>query len=157
MNTVTLSGNVVADAEPLVELEGGFKVLNFRIGNSERVTGPDGKPKNVDNGFFDIRAFGSLGENTAAIIRKGERVLVTGRLYHYTFEREDGSKGSRTTVTALSVGLSTEFQPAERLGRTRSAVDEIPVEALTPPPVEAEAAPEPAKKPAARQRKAAGK
>ena len=105
MNALTLTGNLVADPEKIGLADDKF-LVNFRIGNSEYVNGED-KP----NGFFDVTAFGAMAGQVLDKLKKGSRVIVTGRLQHRTYEREDGTKGGRTSVVASAVGLSLEFAP----------------------------------------------
>lgn len=109
MNGVTLTGNVV-ETPTKVEYGEDKKVLaNFRLGNNELVAG-----ESVSNGFFDVTVFGPQAEHVLKSLSKGERVVVTGRLQHTTFERPDGTKGSRTKLVAAAVGLSLEFDKAKR-------------------------------------------
>ncbi len=107
MNAVTLTGNLVADPEKVEGRDQGATVIvNFRIGNSEYVNG-----ESKDNGFFDITAFGQQGEQVLANLKKGARVVVTGRLQHRTFETQDGKRGGRTSIVANAVAQSLEFAP----------------------------------------------
>jgi single-strand DNA-binding protein len=103
MNAITITGNLTADPEK-VELGEGKSLANFRIGNSEYVNG-----ESKDNGFFDVTAFGAQAENVLAQLKKGQRVIVTGRLQHRTYEKQDGSRGGRTGLVAQAVGVSLEF------------------------------------------------
>ena len=106
MNALTLTGNLVADPEK-VEYAGQDErtIANFRIGNSEWYNG-----ESKDNGFFDITAFGDQADNVLASLKKGSRVIVTGRLQHTTYERPDGSRGGRTKLVASAIGQSLEFK-----------------------------------------------
>ena len=106
MNTVAITGNLVADPEKGTNT-GDTVIANFRIGNSE-YAGPDKDP--FDNGFHDVTAFGAQATNVLSKLSKGQRVVVTGRLQQRTFEREDGSKGARVTLVAQAVGVSLEFK-----------------------------------------------
>ncbi len=108
MNALTLTGNLVADPEKGTNT-GDTIIANFRIGNSE-YAGPDRDP--YDNGFHDVTVFGDQAVNVLDKLSKGQRVIVSGRIQHRTFEREDGSKGPRITLVAQAVGISLEF--AER-------------------------------------------
>ena len=105
MNALTLTGNLVADPEK-VDLANDKFLVNFRIGNSEYVNG-----ESKDNGFFDVTAFGQQAAQVLDKLKKGNRVIVTGRLQHRTFETADGKRGGRTSVVANAVGLSLEFAP----------------------------------------------
>lgn len=103
MNTITITGNLVADPERVTYAED--KVLaNLRIANNELVAG-----ESVLNGFFDVTVFGNTAENALQSLKKGDQVIVIGRLNQTTFEREDGSKGSRTKLVALVLGVPLTF------------------------------------------------
>ena len=107
MNAITLTGNLVADPEK-VELSNDTVLVNFRIGNSEYVNG-----ESKDNGFFDVTVFGPQAEMVLDKLSKGDRVIVTGRLQHRTYEKADGSRGGRTSLVATAVGQSLEFKPRD--------------------------------------------
>lgn len=137
VNSVTLDGNLVDDPE-LVKLESGY-VCNFRIANNGLVRG-----NNVLNGYFDIRVFdgeGTAARNVAATLKKGERVVVTGRLNQQVFEREDGTQGSRIRIIATAVAPSLQFRDIPELQpvrRTQAAPEEAAPETEateTPPTV----------------------
>ena len=105
MNAITLTGNLVADPEK-VELSNDTVLVNFRIGNSEYVNG-----ESKDNGFFDVTVFGQQAEQVLDRLKKGARIIVTGRLQHRTYERADGTRGGRTSLVATAIGASLEFAP----------------------------------------------
>lgn len=122
MNAITITGNLVDSPEAIqYGAEGANTLVNFRMGNNELVAG-----ESVSNGFFDVTVFGKQAEHVLKL-KKGERIVVVGRLQHSTFERPDGTKGGRTKLIASEIGLSTLFEPVIRPQRA---------EAATPPPVE---------------------
>lgn len=106
MNALTITGNLVAAPER-GKNTGDTVIANFRIGNSE-YAGAGNEP--YDNGFHDVTAFGDQAENVLSQLSKGQRVIVSGRIQHRTFEREDGSKGGRVSLVAQAVGISLEFK-----------------------------------------------
>lgn len=108
MNAISITGNLVSKPTK-VTTKSGSVLCNFRIGNNELVKG-----ESVSNGFFDVVVFGPQAENVLTVLKKGERVLVSGRLQHSTYDRPDGSKGGRTQLVAAAVALSLEFAPAKR-------------------------------------------
>lgn len=107
MNTIAITGNVVAAPEKVKYGKGNI-LANMRIGNNELVKG-----ESVSNGFFDVTVFGDQAKRILSL-KKGERVVVVGRIQHQTYERPDGSKGGRTRLIAQAVGLSYEFDDAAR-------------------------------------------
>ena len=117
MNVIAISGNIVADPERVEYQNGGEarSLANFRMGNNELVNG-----ESVSNGFFDVTVFGTQAKNVLDSFKKGDRVVVTGRLQHSTYEREDGTNGGRTKMVAIVVGASLEFGP---VGVTRKSTE----------------------------------
>ena len=107
MNALTLTGNLTADPEK-VTLADDRILANFRIGNSEYVNG-----ESRDNGFFDVTVFGPQAENVLNVLSKGDRIIVTGRIQHRTYEKSDGSRGGRTSLVATAIGQSLEFKPKD--------------------------------------------
>ena len=76
-NTITLVGNLTRDPE-LRFTTGGRGVASFGIavGRRYQVNGE----WQEQTSYFNITAWGQLGENAAATLAKGARVIVTGRL-----------------------------------------------------------------------------
>lgn len=54
--------------------------------------------------WFTVQCYGEMADNVAASIRKGQRVIVVGRLQLRTFQRADGTFGNEAVITASSVG-----------------------------------------------------
>ena len=119
MNISTLTGNLVDDPQ---KVEYGDKqvLVNFRIGNNEQVGG-----ESVLNGFFDVTAFGATAVNVLASLKKGDQAIVIGRWNQTTFDREDGTKGSRTKLVAQIVGVPLTFGPVTPVRKAKAV--EAPV------------------------------
>jgi single-strand DNA-binding protein len=67
--------------------------------------------------FFDISAWRELGETIANYKKKGDPILVEGRLQYRTWEAQDGSKRSKVDVVADNVQfLGRPGEPAEDAG-----------------------------------------
>ena len=95
-NRVILAGNLTRDPELRFTQE-GVPVCNFGIaqnnvrGNKEHVN------------FFDVSAWRELGETVANYKKKGDPILLEGRLQYRTWEAQDGSKRSKVDVVADTV------------------------------------------------------
>jgi len=76
-NTITLVGNLTRDPE-LRFTANGRAVASFGIavGRRYQVNGE----WQEQTSYFNITAWGQLGENAAASLSKGARIVVTGRL-----------------------------------------------------------------------------
>ncbi len=97
-NRVVLAGNITRDPE-LRFTKDGVPVANFGLAVN-RV-----RSKNDEVDFFDITCWRELGETVANYKKKGDPILVEGRLQYRTWEAEDGSgaKRSKVDVTADSI------------------------------------------------------
>ncbi|MFM8712208.1 MAG: single-stranded DNA-binding protein, partial [Actinomycetota bacterium] len=76
-NSITLVGNLTRDPE-LRFTTGGRGVASFGIAGGRR--SPVNGEWQEQTSYFNITAWGQLGENAAATLAKGSRVIVTGRL-----------------------------------------------------------------------------
>lgn len=76
MNSTTFVGNLTGDPE-----------LRYSSGNKPRATFTvavnEGQGDEERTHFINVTAFGTLGENVADSLRKGQRVVVHGRLNTY--------------------------------------------------------------------------
>jgi single-strand DNA-binding protein len=95
-NRVIIAGNLTRDPE-LRFTQGGIPVCDFGIAVN-RV-----RSKNEEVDFFDVSAWRELGETIANYKKKGDPILVEGRLQYRTWEAQDGSKRSKVDITADNV------------------------------------------------------
>ena len=95
-NKVILGGNMTRDPE-LRFTQAGIPVCNFGIA----VNRVRSKTDEVD--FFDVTAWRELGETVANYKKKGDPILIEGRLQYRTWEADDGSKRSKVDVVADTV------------------------------------------------------
>jgi single-strand DNA-binding protein len=95
-NRVVLAGNLTRDPE-LRFTSNGIPVCEFGLA----VNRVRSKSEEVD--FFDITAWRELGETIANYKKKGDPILVEGRLQYRTWEAQDGSKRSKVDVVADNV------------------------------------------------------
>ncbi len=95
-NRVVLAGNLTRDPE-LRFTNNGIPVCGFGIA----VNRVRSKSEEVD--FFDITAWRELGETIANYKKKGDPILVEGKLQYRTWEAQDGSKRSKVDVVADNI------------------------------------------------------
>ena len=118
-NTVTLVGNVTRDPE-LRYTSGGRGVASFGLAVNRRYQ-VNGEWQEQTS-FFNVVAWGTLGENAAASLNKGTRVVVYGRLEQRSWETQEGEKRSVIEVVADELGPSLRWAQAqvEKTARTSS-------------------------------------
>jgi len=95
-NRVVLAGNLTRDPE-LRFTQSGVPVANFGLAVN-RV-----RSKNEEVDFFDVTAWRELGETVTNYKKKGDPILVEGRLQYRTYEAKDGSKRNKVDVVADNV------------------------------------------------------
>ena len=95
-NRVVLAGNLTRDPE-LRFTGGGIPVCEFGLAVN-RV-----RSKNEEVDFFDVTALRELGETMANYKKKGDPILIEGKLQYRTWEAQDGSKRSKVDVVADNV------------------------------------------------------
>jgi single-strand DNA-binding protein len=115
-NSVTLVGNLTKDPE-LRYTPSGAGVASFGLAVNRRYQQNGEWQEQVS--FFNIVAWSELGENAAASLSKGMRVIVTGRLEQRSYETKEGEKRSVTEIRADELGPSLRWAQAqvERISR----------------------------------------
>lgn len=94
---VILAGNLTRDPETR-SLPSGAQVTTFSIAVN-RVFKDSSGNKQEKVSFFDCSAWGKLGETIAQYVKKGDGILVSGRLDQRSWDdKETGQKRSRVEV-----------------------------------------------------------
>lgn len=109
---MTISGRLTADPQ-LRFTPGGDAVASFSVAHSERKLD---KATNTwsDSGdplFVNVSAWKQLGEGAAETLRKGDSVIVTGKVVQKNWEK-DGVKRSSIELVAKEIGLSVRARKA---------------------------------------------
>jgi single-strand DNA-binding protein len=110
-------GNLTRDPE-LRFTTGGRGVASFGIAVSRRYQ-VNGEWQEQTS-YFNIVAWGQLGENAASSLTKGMRVVVSGRLEQREYQNREGEKRTAIEINADEVGPSLRWATAsiERNPRT---------------------------------------
>ncbi|MFM8957389.1 MAG: single-stranded DNA-binding protein [Actinomycetota bacterium] len=109
-NTITLVGNLTRDPE-LRFTANGRAVASFGIAVSRRYQ-VNGEWQEQTS-YFNITAWGELGENAAASLSKGSRIVVTGRLEQREYTTREGDKRTAIDVIADELGPSLRWATAQ--------------------------------------------
>jgi len=120
---ITLVGNLTADPK-LDFLANGTAKLSFSIACNHYWTDQSGE-KQEKTSFFNVVAWRTLAEDAAAVLSKGVKTIVVGRLEQRSYEDKEGNKKSIVEVVADNVGLSVygvdSFERKERTAKTGNA------------------------------------
>jgi single-strand DNA-binding protein len=121
-NTITLVGNLTRDPELRFTTSGrGVASFGIAVGRRYQVNGE----WQEQTSYFNVTAWGQLGENAAASLTKGARVVVTGRLEQREYTTREGDK--RTAIDVIAdeafVGLLRKLSaPHEPMVRVQPRV-----------------------------------
>jgi single-strand DNA-binding protein len=109
LNKVQLIGYLGRDPE-LRTIPGGKKVSHFSLGVTRRWKSGGENKEATD--WFNVEAWGRLGETSQQHLKKGSLVYVEGRLQTDKYEDKGGETKYFTKVVALSLQF-LDRKPAE--------------------------------------------
>lgn len=101
---VTVQGRVATDPEMKSSKSNGTPFAMFRVATTPRRQVAPGSFEDGETSWFTVYAFGYLGANVLQSIRKGDPVVVTGKLAAREYKRDDGSLGHSVSISANGVG-----------------------------------------------------
>jgi single-strand DNA-binding protein len=127
-STVTIVGNLTRDPE-LRFTAGGRAICTLSLAVSRRYQVNNEWQEQTS--FFNVVAWAQLGENAAASLTKGIRVIVSGRLEQRTYEK-DGQSRSIVEIIADEIGPSLKWATAA-VDRTDRESGSTPARARTAP------------------------
>lgn len=124
-STVTIIGNLTRDPE-LRFTQSGRPVSSFSVAVNKRKRNEAGEWEDAGADFFNVTAWGSLGENLANSLEKGTRVIVTGRLVQRQWETDQGDKRTAVEIVAEAAGPDMTWATAKVDKVTRRHPDQPP-------------------------------
>lgn len=89
MNKFQFMGRLTRDPETRVLPNSTTQVTNFSIAVNRRFADQNGERK---TDFFNLTAFGKLAEFCSKYYRKGQQVLVEGRIQNRAWDDQNGQK-----------------------------------------------------------------
>ncbi|PPF46179.1 hypothetical protein C5B85_05990 [Pseudoclavibacter sp. AY1F1] len=115
---ITLIGNLGSEPEAKT-ITGGQHVVNFRIAtNSRRLNRSTNSWEDVEPNWYDVSAWGDLATHAASSFRKGQRVIVVGKLRMRKFDSQNGPRTKHEVVAdALGHDLTAGTSIFARLER----------------------------------------
>ena len=118
----------VASEPSFKRLATGTSTAKLRVAYTERrLNRETGEWGDGPTSFVTVLCWRTLADNVAVCLRKGEPVLVRGRLRVREYEGKDGSRGTETEVDASSIGHDLSRGVAH-FSRTRRAPGETAAE-----------------------------
>jgi single-strand DNA-binding protein len=122
MSTITITGISATEPRHLVTNE-GTSITSFRFAATERrYDKQDQKWVDGDTTWFTVSAFRGLADNVEASVKKGERLIVTGRLRIRDWETGDKS-GTDVEIEADAIGHDLTWGTTQFTRNPRENVD----------------------------------
>lgn len=103
MSMITIIGNLVADPE--AKVAAGHSLTSLRVASNERIKDMDGNWKDGDTTYIDVACWRKLAEG-ASTLKKGQRIMVYGKLKGRSFQKKDGTNGYAYEIEATDIGQS---------------------------------------------------
>jgi single-strand DNA-binding protein len=103
-------------------------VANLRVGNTPRIRKQNGDWVDGPTSWYSVTCWRTLADHVRDSVRKGEPVVVQGRLRADVWQREDGQSSTTYVVDATSIGHdlsrgTTVFVKAARPERVETEED----------------------------------
>lgn len=138
-----ITGNLTRDPE-LRSTSTGSSVCSFGVAVNRVYRGADGENKE-EVSFFDCSAWGRIGETIAQYAKKGNPVLVSGRLSQRSWEDKTGNKRYNVEIVVEDfnfLGGGRAENSGEGGQGGYAPVQSVSVSAPAPAPVPAASVPE---------------
>ena len=118
---ITIVGNLTADPD-MRYTQTGVAVAAFTVASTPRVFDRQaGEWRDGDTLFLRCSAWRSMAEHANESLRRGMRVIVTGRLRQRNYEDSEGNKRTTFEVDVEEVGPSLRYATAKVVKATRQA------------------------------------
>ena len=113
---ITAVGNLVKDPE--VKTFEKNALTKLRIACTDRMSDGNGGWKDGDTNFYDVAVWKSLGEYAASTLKKGDKVIVQGKMKYREFKKNDGSNGHAYEIDASDLGVYLTKKTANPVAAT---------------------------------------
>jgi len=118
LNSVLIEGNLVRDPEYRTTTK-GTGVCKFTVASNRYYKQEEGFEKEVS--FFDVEAWGKIGESVNTQGRKGRGVRVVGRLKQERWQNREGNPMSKVVIVADHVEYRSEPKKGSAEAETEDA------------------------------------
>lgn len=108
----SVAGNLTDDPE-LRYTANGKPVVKLRVATADRIRDDrTGDWKDCPTAFYTINCWGTLAENCAEVLFKGDRVVAEGTWWERSWDGNDGEVKTVVELTARDLGPSMMFRCA---------------------------------------------
>lgn len=101
VNVIVVEGGVTKNPE-LKYTQDGMAYTRFSLANSA-ISCKKGGEKSEEVSYFDVNAWGKLAEICATYLKKGTRLIVSGKLRQSRWTDQEGKNRSQIKIIAQDV------------------------------------------------------
>lgn len=130
-NFITFIGNLTDDPD-LRFTQNGAPVASFRVASNRRFNDRNGNQQE-ETTFLSVNCWRDLAENAAESLKKGDRVVVIGRVRVRSYENRDGQTVWTTEIEADEIAPSLRWARAQ-VARTSGGSSSTGPASTPPPP-----------------------
>lgn len=132
VNTVALSGNLTRDPE-VKTLPSGTSVCETGIAVNRSRKDPNGDGYLEEVSFFDLVIWSGFGELVGRKARKGDSVVITGRLEQQRWTTDNDENRSKVRVTVDQMDGDWQFRSKDEENQPGGEQTQLPAGEAAPP------------------------
>lgn len=130
-NNITVDGNLVADPE-VRTTPNGKSVVNLRIANNRSYRTKDGEWKDAPVSFLNVVLWEQQADFVAKYFKKGDGIIVGGRLTSRRYETKAGEKRTAYDIVANEVSFGGKPKAKDGQAAAPAAAAQTPAPAAQP-------------------------
>ncbi len=131
LNQAIIAGRVTQTPE-IKSIQSGMTVAKFSLAVNRHWTDQNTKEKREAVEFINITFWGRTAEIIGQYVKKGQSLLVTGRIETQTWEGDDGKKNYRTHVVGDVLQMGPQAGDAENKRTGEEKAQGIPAKKAQP-------------------------
>lgn len=120
MNLVIIKGRLTKDPEIRTTANTGTKVASFSVAVQRKFKNQNGE---FETDFFNVTSWGNQAGFVESYFKKGQEILISGRLMNRSWETESGEKRYATDIVAENI----EFCGSKKDNQTQNTVEGVEV------------------------------
>ena len=102
--SITVIGNIATEPD-VRSLDSGATMARFRLASTDRkFNRATGAWEDDNTSFYNVTCFRMLGERVGSALKKGDPVIVVGKIQVKRWQKTDGSWDGCTDIEAFVVG-----------------------------------------------------
>jgi single-strand DNA-binding protein len=117
--TITIVGRVGQDP---VKLSNGGVRLRI-VSNDSFKNDTTGKWEDKNTSWWTVKAWKSLAEQTLSVLKKGQEVIVIGKIYEENWTDKDGNTRNSYDINADSIAVTT-WSLSKDVSKTNATIKE---------------------------------